>query len=100
MKLSQLQAKLQVWHPRARFETIAMDVLEISPTPATGMTKVVLIGDIILFSRFTMAIAVSAETAAAIADRLQFSVRLSVFCRTGEGVCVGGCAEPLREGGD
>jgi Integrase zinc binding domain len=49
MKRSRRQAKLQVWHPKARFETIAVDVLEISPTSATGMKKVVVIGDV--FSR-------------------------------------------------
>jgi hypothetical protein len=39
---------MQVWHPEARFETIAVDVLEISPTSATGMKKVVVIGDFFL----------------------------------------------------
>jgi hypothetical protein len=53
---------MQVWHPKSRFETIAVDVLEISPTSATGMKKVVLIGNV--FSRFMMVIAVPAETAA------------------------------------
>jgi hypothetical protein len=59
--------QVQVWHPKARFETIAVDVLQISPTSATGMEKVVVIGDV--FSRFMMAIAVPAETAAAIDRR-------------------------------
>jgi Integrase zinc binding domain len=35
MKRFRCQAKMQVWHPKARFETIAVDVLEISPTSAT-----------------------------------------------------------------
>jgi hypothetical protein len=65
VKRSRRQAKLQVWHPKARFETIAVYILEISPTSATGMKKVVVIGDV--FSRFMIAIAVLAETAAAIA---------------------------------
>jgi RNase H-like domain found in reverse transcriptase len=56
----------EVWHPKARFETIAVDILEISPTSATGMKKVVVIGDV--FSRFMMAIAMPAETATAIAE--------------------------------
>jgi hypothetical protein len=50
MKRSRRQAKMQVWHPKARFERIGVDVLDISPTSATGMKKVVLIGDV--FSRF------------------------------------------------
>jgi hypothetical protein len=65
VKRSRRQAKLQVWHPKARFETIAVYILEISPTSATGMKKVVVIGDV--FSRFMIAIAVLAETADAIA---------------------------------
>jgi Integrase zinc binding domain len=68
MKRSRRQAKMQVWHPKACFETIAVDVLEKSPTSATGMKKVVVIGD--GFSRFMIAIAVPAETAAAIAEVL------------------------------
>jgi hypothetical protein len=62
---------------------------------------VVVIGDV--FSRFMMAIAVPAETAAAIAEVL-FERWIAVFgppfVGPGEGVCVGGCAEPLRESGD
>jgi hypothetical protein len=53
-----------------------VDVLEISPTFATGMKKVVVIGDV--FSRFMMAIAVPAETAAAIAEVL-FERWIAVF---------------------
>jgi hypothetical protein len=68
MKRSRCQAKMKVWHPKARFETIAVDVLGISPTSATGMKKIVVIGDV--FSRFMMAIEVPAETAAAIAEVL------------------------------
>jgi hypothetical protein len=68
MKRSWSQAKMQVWHPKARFETIAVDVLEISPMSGTGRKKVVVIGDV--FSRFMIAIAVPAETAAAIAEVL------------------------------
>jgi hypothetical protein len=45
-----------------------MLALEISPTSATEMKKVVVIGD--AFSRFMMAIAVLAETAADIAEEL------------------------------
>jgi hypothetical protein len=45
MKRSRRQAKMQVWHPKARLETIAVDVLKISPTSATGMKKVVVIGE-------------------------------------------------------
>jgi hypothetical protein len=59
---------MQVWHPKARFETITVDALEISPTSATGMKMVVMIG--VVFSRFMMAIAVPAEIAAAIAEVL------------------------------
>jgi hypothetical protein len=76
MKRSRRQAKLQVWHAKARFETIAVDVLEISPTSATGMKKVVVIGDD--FPRFMMAIAVPAETAAAISNVL-FERWIAVF---------------------
>jgi hypothetical protein len=50
MTRSRRQAKMQVWKPKARFETIAVDVLEISPTTATGMKKVVVIGDVVLYS--------------------------------------------------
>jgi hypothetical protein len=32
IKRSRHQAKMQVWHPKARFETISVDVLELSPT--------------------------------------------------------------------
>jgi Integrase zinc binding domain len=67
MNLSRRQARMQVWHTKARFETIAVDVLEISATAATGM-KVVGIGDVI--SRFMMATSVPAETAAAMAEVL------------------------------
>jgi hypothetical protein len=74
MKRFRRQAKMQVWHPKARFETIAVDVLEISS--ATGMKKVVVIGDVI--SRFMMAIAVPAETALAIAEVL-FERWIAVF---------------------
>jgi Integrase zinc binding domain len=76
MKRSRHQAEMQVWNPKARFETIAVDVFEISPTSATGMKKVVVIGDV--FSRFMMAIAVPAETAAAIAEVL-FERWIAVF---------------------
>jgi hypothetical protein len=44
MKRSRRQARMRVWQPKARFETIAVDVLELSPTSATGMKKVVVIG--------------------------------------------------------
>jgi hypothetical protein len=103
MKRPRRQAKMQVWHPKARFETIAVDVLEISPTSATGMKKVVVIGDV--FSRFMMAIAVPAETAAAIAEVLfevdcSFRATCPSFVGPGECFCVGGCAKPLRESGD
>jgi Integrase zinc binding domain len=37
IKRSRHQAKMQVWHPKARFETISVDVLELSPTSATSM---------------------------------------------------------------
>jgi transposase InsO family protein len=76
MKRSRRQAKMQVWHPKARFETISVDVLEISPTSATRMKKVVVTGDVI--SRFMMAIAVPAETVAAIAEVL-FERWIAVF---------------------
>jgi hypothetical protein len=58
MTRSRSQEKMHVWHSKARFETIAVDVLETSHTSATGMKKVVVIGDV--FSRFMMAIAVPA----------------------------------------
>jgi transposase InsO family protein len=67
---------MKVWHPRARFETIAVDVLEISPTYATGMKKVVVIVNV--FSRLMMAIAMPAETAVAIAEEL-FERRIAIF---------------------
>jgi Integrase core domain len=51
-------------------------VLEISPTSATGMRKVVVIGDV--FSQFMMAIAVPADTATAIAEVL-FERWIAVF---------------------
>jgi Integrase core domain len=76
MKRSRRQATMQVWHPKARFETIAVDVLAISPTSATVMKKVVVIGDV--FLRFMMAIAVPAETAAANAEVL-FERWIAVF---------------------
>jgi hypothetical protein len=53
-----------------------VDVLEISPTSATGMKKMVVIGDV--SSRFMMTIAVPAETAAAIAEVL-FERWIAVF---------------------
>jgi putative transposase len=53
-----------------------MLALEISPTSATEMKKVVVIGD--AFSRFMMAIAVLAETAAAIAEEL-FERWIAIF---------------------
>jgi Integrase core domain len=76
MNWSRSQAQMKVWHPKARLETIAVDVLEISLTSATGMKKVVLIDDV--FSRFMMAIAVPAGTAAAIAEVL-FQRWIAVF---------------------
>jgi RNase H-like domain found in reverse transcriptase/Integrase zinc binding domain len=46
VKRSRRQAIMLVWHPKARFEMIAVDLLEISPTSATGIKKVVVIGDV------------------------------------------------------
>jgi Integrase zinc binding domain len=103
MKRSRRQAKVQVWHPKARFEKIAVDVLEISPTSATRMKKVVVIGN--AFSPVMMAIAVPAETATVIAEVLLerwiavFGPPVRILSDRGEGVCVGGCAKPLRESG-
>jgi hypothetical protein len=61
------------------------------------------IGDV--FSQFLMAIAVPAETAAAIAEMLferwiaVFGPPVRLLSNRGK-VFVGGCAEPLCEGGD
>lgn len=52
---------IQEWHPPARFQTVAIDVLEISPEAGSAMRKVVVIGD--LFSRFMQAIPTRDETA-------------------------------------
>lgn len=39
---------MQMWHPSARFEMVAVDVLEISPTSGSGMKKVLVIGRCVL----------------------------------------------------
>lgn len=44
---------MQVWHSRSLFHTVAVDVLEVSPTSGNG-NKVVIIGD--LFTHYMMAI--------------------------------------------
>lgn len=49
-----------MWNPSARFETVSMDVLEISPKSKSGMKKVLVIGDV--FTRFMLAIALRGES--------------------------------------
>jgi transposase InsO family protein len=58
-------APLVPWHPRRRFETLAVDVLEITPPSPTGLTKVLVMIDI--FTRFAWAVAIPDEKAETIA---------------------------------
>jgi Integrase zinc binding domain len=46
VRRSKRQAKMQVWHPRARFDTVAVDVLDVSPKSRSGTKKVVVMGDL------------------------------------------------------
>lgn len=75
-RITRRQARMQKWHPSARFHTIAVDVLEISPESSSGCKKVVVIGD--LFTRFMQAIPTKDETSETIAKVL-FERWISVF---------------------
>lgn len=76
MTRSRRQARMQVWHPRARFHTVAVDVLEVSPKSADGNRKVIVMGD--LFTRFMVAVPVAEEKAEVVAGVL-FDRWISIF---------------------
>ena len=76
MRRGRRQSRMQVWHPRARFHTVAVDVLEVSPKTARGNRKVLVIGD--LFTRYMMAVPVATESAEVLADVL-FERWITVF---------------------
>jgi transposase InsO family protein len=59
------QARMMRYHPTRRFEVVAMDLCEISPTSRSGMKKVLVIGD--LFTRFMLAVPVGDELASTVA---------------------------------
>ena len=59
------QGKMKMWHPLRRFQVVAVDILEISPSSKNGNNKVVVIGD--LFSRLVYAKPVKDEKASTVA---------------------------------
>jgi Integrase zinc binding domain/RNase H-like domain found in reverse transcriptase len=70
------QANMKNWHPRARFDTVAADVTDISPTSSSGCSKVAVIG--YLFTRFMVAVPVRDEKAETIAEVL-FERWIAIF---------------------
>ena len=59
------QGPLQEWHPRRRFELVALDILTISPRSAEGAIKAVVMFD--LFTRFVVAAPIIRETGETVA---------------------------------
>jgi len=70
------QARMVRYHPRRRFELVAVDVLEMTPVTSRGNRKILVVGD--MFTRFVVAVAMADEGADTVAREL-FERWISVF---------------------
>jgi hypothetical protein len=84
-KRERRQAKLRNYHASRRFEIVAVDVVEISPTAGDGAKKSLVIFD--QCTRFVVVVPIEDESAATVARAccsigVCSSVHRSVYCRT------------------